>query len=134
MAELKTKPTKASVTQFIAAIKDEEVREDCRDLLKLMKRASGKTPKMWGSSIVGFGDYRYVYASGREGDWFQLGFSPRKGAITLYLMCGLAAVKKHLVHLGRHKTGGGCLYIKKLADVDRTVLTKMLTTACRKRR
>lgn len=134
MAELKTKPTKASVTQFIAAIKDEEIRKDCRDILKLMKRASGKTPKMWGSSIVGFGDYHYVYASGREGDWFQLGFSPRKGAITLYLMCGLAAVKEHLDHLGRYKTGGGCLYIKKLADVDRTVLGQLLTTACRKRR
>jgi hypothetical protein len=132
VAELKTRPTRASVAAFIAGLPDAQVRRDCRTLSKLMKTASRKPPKMWGSAIVGFGDVHYVYASGREGDWFQIGFSPRKGALALYLMTGLGPMKDLLRSLGKHKTGKGCLYVKSLADIDQSVLIMMLDRACTK--
>lgn len=127
-AELKTKKNDASVAGFIDAIKDESVRKDCLEILKMMKSATKAEPKMWGASIVGFGDYHYKSpATGREGDWFAAGFSPRKQNLTLYLMGGLDMHKAALKKLGKHTTGVGCLYIKKLADVDKTVLKSIIS-------
>jgi hypothetical protein len=124
MAELKTKVTKASVENFIEGIKDERKRQDCYELLKLMKKATKAEPKMWGTSIIGFGDYHYTYASGREGEWFVAGFSPRAQNLTLYMMGGFD--QKVLKRLGKYKTGKGCLYINKLEDVDRKVLNELI--------
>jgi hypothetical protein len=129
MAENKTKPTDASVTYFLDQIKESRKREDCFALLKMMESVSKEKPIMWGSSIVGFGLYHYVYESGREGDTVQLGFSPRKEAITIYMMCSLAHVADELPKLGKYKTGKGCLYIKSLKDVDAAVLRRILTKA-----
>lgn len=126
-AELKTKKNEASVEDFLNAITDEARRKDCFTVLELMKKATKAEPKMWGGSIVGLGDYHYKYASGRESDWFQMGFSPRKDALTLYLLPGLEAHTDSLAKLGKHKTGKGCLYIKSLADIDLKVLKAMLT-------
>jgi hypothetical protein len=126
MAELKTKPTQASVAEFIASI-DPGRQADCKALSKMMERATGAKAKMWGAAIVGFGDTHYKYASGREGDWFPLGFSPRKKDLTLYLMGGLD--DDLLARLGKHKRGQGCLYIGKLADVDTTVLQELIQTS-----
>jgi Domain of unknown function (DU1801) len=127
MAELKTKVNKASVDKFLKGIKDEQSRDDCYKILEVMKKATKAEPKMWGTSIVGFGDYHYKYASGREGDWFLVGFSPRKQNLTLYLMGGLGAHDELLSNLGKYTTGKGCLYIKKLEDVDMKVLKKLVT-------
>ncbi|HEU4719147.1 MAG TPA: DUF1801 domain-containing protein [Bacteroidia bacterium] len=129
MAGLKTKKTTASVEDFLDAIKDEERRSDCHAIVKLMKKVTKAEPKMWGPAIVGFGDYRYVYDSGREGDWFKMGFSPRKQNLTLYSMGGLARFTSLLKKLGKHKTGKGCLYIDRLADIDKKVLEKLLSTS-----
>jgi hypothetical protein len=126
MAENKTKPTTASVEEYLAAIVDESRRKDCQDLAKLMTKISKQKPKMWGTSIVGFGSYHYKYESGREGDSCLVGFSSRKGDISLYLRASSAAQAKLLAKLGRHKKGGGCLYIRKLADVDSKVLEQMV--------
>jgi hypothetical protein len=126
MAELKTKPTKASVSTFIKSLADDETRRDCRELVKLMKAATGASPKMWGESIVGFGNCHLKYASGRELDWFYVGFSPRKAALTLYLSCDLSQHSRLLKKLGKHKIGKGCLYIKKLADVDQQTLSELI--------
>lgn len=128
MAELKTQKTKASVAAFLRTV-DAARRNDCEAIVRLMQQATKAKPKMWGSSIVGFGDYHYKSASGREGDWFMMGFSPRKGNLTLYLLPGVAAYLDDLARLGPHKTGGACLYIKRLADVDRTVLKRIVTAA-----
>jgi hypothetical protein len=125
MAELKTKPTKASVTAFIKSMADKQTQKDCRDLVKLMKAATGASPKMWGESIVGFGNCHLKYASGRELDWFYVGFSPRKAALTLYLSCDLSQHSRLLKKLGKHKIGKGCL-IKRLADVDQEVLAELV--------
>jgi hypothetical protein len=130
MAELKTKVTKASVEKFLEGINDEKKREDCFQLLKIMKKATKSEPKMWGPAIVGFGDYRYKYASGREGDWFLAGFSPRAQNLTLYLMGGLDS--ETMKKLGKYKTGKGCLYINKLEDVDLKVLSTLITDAVKK--
>ena len=126
MVELKTKKTKASVKAFVDAIKDDKRRADCRTVQKLMKGVTGKVPRMWGDSIVGFGDYQYKYASGREGDWFLVGFSPRKANLTMYLMCDLTTQRPLLQKLGKHKTGKGCLYVNKLTDVDLGVPKKLV--------
>ncbi len=134
MAELKTKPTRASVAGFIAGIQDATVRRDCRTLVALMRSATGKPARMWGSSIVGFGDVHYVYASGREGDWFQIGFSPRKGTLTLHMTGCLDQVQDLLPALGKHRAGKGCLYIHSLDDVDRAVLARIIRKAGKKRR
>jgi len=128
-AELKTKKTEASVEAFLAAIQDESVREDCTEITRIMKQAAKDEPKMWGSSIVGFGHYHYKYASGRENDWFQIGFSPRKQNITIYFMGSLADHEASLQKLGKHTTGKGCLYIKGLEDVDKKVLKEILVNA-----
>jgi len=125
VAELKTQVTKASVNKFLEGIKDEKKRQDCYEILKIMKRATKAEPKMWGTSIVGFGDYHYMYASGREGDWFITGFSPRTQNLTLYMMGGFDS--EVLQRLGKYKTGKGCLYINKLADVDLKVLNELIT-------
>ena len=128
MAELKT-VTRASVKDFIAKLKDPDQRKECETLLKLMKKASGATPKMWGTSIVGFGTYHYKGASGREGDWFTVGFSPRSQSLTIYLIAGVAKFGPLLKKLGKHKLGKGCLYIRRLTDVDLKVLEQLVTQA-----
>ena len=125
MAELKTKPTASSVTEFIAKVKDETTRKDCATLIKLMKRLTKKPPVMWGPTMVGFGSYHYVYASGHSGDSFLVGFSPRKPALTLYVTIVdryPALMKK----LGKYKAGKSCVYVKSLADVDLTVLEELI--------
>lgn len=129
MTELKTRATDANVETFIESIADESRRQDCRSLLELMKRASGSEPKMWGTSIVGFGSYHYRYASGREGDWFLAGFSPRKTDLTLYVMAGFDRYDTLMGRLGKFKTGKSCLYIKRLADVDPSVLRELVTAS-----
>jgi hypothetical protein len=126
MAEVKTKLNDASVDDFLNAIEDEQKRADCFAVSKLMQQATKANPKMWGDSIVGFGAYRYVYASGREGDWMLVGFSPRKGNITLYIMAGFEQYDDLMKKLGKHKTGKSCLYIKSLADVDKGVLKELI--------
>ena len=125
MAELKTQVTKASVNKFLEGIRDEKKREDCYQILKIMKRATKAEPKMWGLSIIGFGDYHYKYASGRENDWFITGFSPRVQNLTLYMTGGFDG--EVLKKLGKYKTGKGCLYINKLEDVDKKVLSELIT-------
>jgi hypothetical protein len=126
MSENKTKKTNASIKNFINSIKDENVKKDCNTIIKLMQSITKKEPKMWGSIIVGFGDYHYKYASGREGDFFLTGFSPRKQNLALYLMGGLENQKDKLKKLGKHKTGKSCLYIKSLNDIDKKVLKEMI--------
>lgn len=126
MAELKTKPNEQSVTAFLQAVPDERKREDSFAILELMKEVTGQEPKMWGDSIVGFGNYHYKYATGREGDWFVTGFSPRKQNLTLYIMSGFDEYEALLTQLGKYKTGNACLYINKLADVDREVLKELI--------
>jgi hypothetical protein len=126
MAELKTKLNDASVTEFINGIKDEEKRADSFEILKLMKQVTKEEPKMWGSSIVGFGNVHYKYDSGREGDWFITGFSPRNQNLTLYVIGSFKPHVNLLKKLGKHKTGVGCLYIKKLKDVDTKVLKELI--------
>lgn len=126
MAQNKTQKTTASVTDFIDGIADDSRRKDCRSVLKLMKAATGAPPRMWGPSIVGFGDWRYTSASGRACDWFKVGFASRKNAVSLYLMPGLGRHQALLKKLGKHKTGKGCLYIKQLADIDEAVLTQVI--------
>jgi hypothetical protein len=129
MAETKTKPTIASVTAFLNRIQDPQTRTDCFTILKMMQAISKKEPVMWGSSIIGFGTFHYLYESGREGDTVVIGFSPRKQNISIYMMCGLDRVKDELVKLGKYKTGKGCLYIKSLSDVSTPALNKILTKA-----
>ncbi len=125
MAELKTKPTDQSVADFLNAIPDEQKRADAFAIVKLMKQVTRTEPVMWGS-IVGFGRYHYKYASGREGDSMLVGFSPRKQNLTLYLMLGAGNYSDLLKKLGKHKTGKGCLYINKLADVDIPTLKELM--------
>jgi Domain of unknown function (DU1801) len=132
MAELKTKMTRASVSKFVNATNDEQMRRDCKALLALMKRISGEEPSMWGTSIVGFGSYHYRYDSGREGEWFRIGFSPRKNAISIYVTAGFRGMEDALKRLGKHKRGASCLYIKKLDEVDRSQLTKVLSIGYQK--
>ena len=131
-AENKTKETKASVEKFLNGIKDEKKREDSFKILKMMKQITKSEPKMWGSSMVGFGNYHYKYASGREGDWFLTGFSPRKQSLTLYMMSYLEKHENILKRLGKYKTGKGCLYIKQLEDVDMRVLKELISTTVKK--
>jgi hypothetical protein len=127
MAELKTRKTKASVAAFLAKIADEGRRKDCKTLVRIMKKATGAKPEMWGPSVVGFGSYHYKYESGREGDWFLAGFSPRKQDLTLYIMSGFSAYGGLLAKLGKHKNGKACLYLKRLADVDLAVLEELVS-------
>jgi hypothetical protein len=129
MAELKTKQTEVSVNDFLEKVESEQVRDDCREIIKLMKKVTGSPPKMWGPSIIGFGEYHYKYESGHEGDMCITGFSPRKGNLTLYVMAGFAGQDALLKKLGKYKATKGCLYIKKLEDVDMTVLEKIVKGA-----
>ena len=126
MAELKTKPTEVSVDDFLKGVEHPRRAEDARTLLALMRRITGKRPKMWGPSIVGFGSYRYKYASGREGEWFLTGFAPRKRNLTLYIMAGFENYDSLLADLGKYKTGKSCLYINKLEDVDIPTLRELI--------
>lgn len=123
MAELKTKKTERSVEEFLNDVPAEAVRDDCFALVKLMTKVTGEAPRMWGPSIVGFGQYHYRYDSGHEGDMCLAGFSPRKQNITLYVTPGTATTMEKL---GKHKAGKGCIYIKRLQDVDTRVLTTLI--------
>ncbi|NCU10778.1 MAG: DUF1801 domain-containing protein [Sphingomonadaceae bacterium] len=129
-AELKTKPTGLSVAEFLAAVPDARRRAEAAEIDALHRRVTGCEPKLWGPSIVGYGSYRYKYDSGREGTWMRAGFSPRKGALTIYLMGNYvnrqAEADALFARLGKHTTGKSCLYIKKLADVDMAVLEQLV--------
>ena len=124
--ELKTIVNDASVEGFLNSVTDEQKRNDCFEILRLMEQVTKEEPKMWGSSIVGFGSYHYKGASGREGDWMLTGFSPRKANLTLYILGGFESSQDLLNKLGKHKTSVGCLYIKKLEDVDKEVLKELI--------
>ncbi len=126
MSDLKTRPTASSVDAFIDAVDDEQKRADCRVVAELMTEVTGADGVMWGSSIVGFGSYHYRYASGREGDFFEAGFSPRKRALTIYVMAGFREYDDLLGRLGKHTTGKSCLYVKRLAEIDLDALREML--------
>ncbi|MEP7373920.1 MAG: DUF1801 domain-containing protein [Chitinophagaceae bacterium] len=126
MAKNKTTENTNSVTDFINAVADETKRNDCFQIIELMQKQTKFPAKMWGGAIVGFGSYHYKYESGREGDAPLIGFSPRVNAITLYLAAGFDKKEDLLKKLGKHKTGGGCIYIKKLGDVDTKVLKEMI--------
>lgn len=126
MAEAKTKPTKASVTQFLNKIPDEARREDCFAVAKMMEEITGSKPQMWGPSIVGFGSFSYKYASGHSGDWPVAAFSPRKSDLTLYLTPGFQKREELMSQLGQHRTGKSCLYIKRLSDIHIPTLKKLL--------
>jgi len=126
MAELKTKLNDASVTKFLEKVADEQRRRDCFTIVELMSKATKSEPKMWGTSIVGFGIRRLKYASGRELDWMIIGFSPRKQDLTLYLTNGGSMREDLLAKLGKHKTGKGCLYLKTLDDVHLPTLKKLI--------
>ena len=133
LAEIKTKPTSVSVEDFINIIPDEQKRKDSFVILEMMKKASGEEPVMWGSSIIGFGNKRYKSpTTGREVDWLRIGFSPRKANLSLYISIGIQEHAAALEKLGKHKTGVGCLYINKLADVDMKVLEEMIETSLKK--
>lgn len=126
MAENKTQQTEKSVTAFLAGIKDADTRKDCGQLVKLMGAITRAKPKMWGSSMVGFGNHHYKYASGREGDIFVIGFAPRKTNLVLYQIGGLDKKSELLKKLGKHKLGGGCLYIRSLGDIHLPTLKELL--------
>ncbi len=126
MAELKTKKNDGDVEAFLNNVAHDKRRTDAFKMLDLMKEVTGEQPKMWGASIIGFGDYHYKYESGREGDWFLTGFSPRKQSLTLYITSGFAQYQELMAKLGKHKTGKGCLYINKLEDVDEAVLKTLV--------
>jgi hypothetical protein len=128
VAESKTKATDVDPLEFIDKVDGEEKRKDAKDLVRLMSNVTGKPPRMWGPTIIGFGKYHYKYESGREGEICMTGFSPRKPSLVLYLGPGLED-KKLLARLGKHKVGKGCLYINKLADVDRAVLKELVVKA-----
>jgi hypothetical protein len=129
MAELKTRPTGDDVVAHLQSIEDEQRRADCFALLEMMKRATGAEPVLWGNGIIGFGDYHYRSSSGREGDWFEAGFASRKANIAVHIMPGIDRYGEILERLGKHKTGVGCVYIKRLSDIDVNVLEELVTTA-----
>ena len=129
--DLKTKKTGKNVRTFLASIEHETRRKDCLVLLELMEEVTGKKPKMWGDSIVGFGEYHYKYASGREGDWMVTGFSPRKQNLVIYIMAGFSNYAEIMDNLGKYKTGKSCLYVKKLDDIDTKQLKKLVSRSYR---
>lgn len=136
MADAKTRPGTQSVAAFLAALPDAQMRKDSKVVAAMMRKATGCKPVLWGGSIVGFDRYRYRYASGREGEWPIVGFAPRKSALVLYVMPGFADYEELLGRLGKHATGKSCLYLKRLADVDLTVLEALVrasVTAMRER-
>ena len=127
MADAKTKATTISVSKFLNAIADDARRKDAKTVLKIMRGTTGEKPKMWGTAIVGFGNYHYKYASGREGDWCLTGFSPRKQALSIYIMSGFKGQDALMKKLGKHKIGKSCLYVKKLDDIDLKILEKLVS-------
>ncbi len=129
MAELKTKPTQASVKDFLNQIPDKERRDDCFAIAKIMEEVTGDKPKMWGPSIVGFGTYHYKYASGREGDWPVTGFSPRKKDLTLYIMMGFEKHADLMKQLGKYSNAKSCLYIRRLSDIHVPTLKKLIKSS-----
>ncbi len=131
-AELKTKVNDASVEKFLNSVASEQKRNDCFEILRMMKQITKEEPRMWGSSMVGFGSYHYKGKSGREGDWMLTGFSPRKQNLVLYLMGGLNTHTDLLKELGKFTTGVGCLYIKTLDDVDKKVLKKLVQASVKR--
>lgn len=131
MGEAKTKPTGQTVKDFIAHVADAQARADCAVIARLMEAASGSKGVMWGSSIAGFGTRTIKYAGGKEADWPLIAFSPRRQNLTLYLSLGDDGQQKLLSKLGKHSTGKGCLYIKRLADVDQTVLQKLIKNSAK---
>jgi hypothetical protein len=126
MAELKTQKNEQPVSAFLGAVEDETKRADSRMIVEMMKQATGSNPTMWGASIIGFGEYRYRYANGREANWMLVGFSPRKQNLTLYIMPGFEHYEDLLSRLGKYKTGKACLYIKTLEDVNMGVLKELI--------
>lgn len=126
MAQLKTQPNDQSVTAFLNRVEDETKRQDSFTILDLMQQATGDEPVMWGDSIIGFGTYHYKYASGREGDWFLVGFSPRVQNLTLYIMSGFDEYEELLGKLGKHSTGKSCLFVKRLENIDLNVLKELV--------
>ncbi|KQC02333.1 DUF1801 domain-containing protein [Pedobacter sp. Hv1] len=126
MAELKTKATEQFVQDYLMQIEDETTRQDCQTICKLMEEVTQASAKMWGPAIVGVGDYKYLYESGRTNDWFMMGFSPRKANISLYILgCDADDKKELLTRFGKHKASKGCIYVKKLADIDINVLKEL---------
>jgi hypothetical protein len=133
-SDMKTVRTKRSVTEFVRSVKDPKQRRDLQSLIAIFRKVTGDRPAMWGPSIIGFGSYHYVYSSGREGDWMLAGLAPRKGQLTLYLMGGLKTEKPLLSKLGKHKVGGGCLYLKNLEGIDLKVLGELVRRSVRRLR
>ena len=127
MAAPKTLPNDASVEDFLSSVENVERREDTRAVMAIMERITGETPVMWGDSIIGFGTYHYKYASGREGDWMISAVSPRKAALTVYVMAGFEKFSDLLAKLGKYKTGSSCLYLKRLSDADPEVLEQLIS-------
>jgi hypothetical protein len=124
--ELKTKKNEASVEDFLNTVADESVRADCQTISEMMQKATKAEPKMWGANIVGFGSYQYKNSTGSGYEWMQMGFSPRKQNLTLYLMSGFERYNELMAKLGKHKTGKSCLYLKRLSDVDLDVLQELM--------
>jgi hypothetical protein len=131
MAELKTRPTRASVTAFLNSIEDPGKRADAKKVAAMMRRATGARARMWGPSIVGYGTYTYTNSSNKECEWMLTGYSPRKQALSVYIMSGFSGFKTQLKKLGKHSTGRSCLYIKRLADVDEQVLDELIDRSVR---
>ncbi|PZX51953.1 DUF1801 domain-containing protein [Algoriphagus chordae] len=129
MSELKTKATTESVEDFLNSIEQATRKADGLKLLKIFKEETGEEPVLWGPSIVGFGKYKFKYPSGKEMDWFPVGFAPRKQSISVYIMLGNADLEPFLAKLGKHKKSKGCLYIKKLSDVDEDIFREMIRTS-----
>lgn len=129
MAGNKTVPTGAAVQDFLENVNNDQRRADALEVLAMMRDITGEEPRMWGSSIVGFGEYHYRYESGREGDFMKVGFSPRKQALSLYIMGGFASQEQLLARLGTFSTGKSCLYVKKLDDIDRSVLGELIAAS-----
>ncbi|MEQ9439560.1 MAG: DUF1801 domain-containing protein [Cyclobacteriaceae bacterium] len=126
MATLKTQPTDRNITEFLSSVEDTQRREDCFTLLSLMQEVTGEAPRYWHSNMIGFGTYHYRYESGREGDWFITGFSPRKQSLTLYIMAGFTRYDELMTQLGKYKTGKSCFYVKRLSDIDPEVLRELI--------
>lgn len=129
MADLKTQQNERDIVEFLNGVENEQRKADSFELLELFSRLTGEKPKMWGDSIVGFGTYHYKYSSGREGDWFLTGFSPRKQNLTIYIMPGFERYDGIMERLGKYKTGSSCLYVNKLTDVDRALLEELVVTS-----
>ncbi len=129
MADAKTKANDGDVEAFLASVENERRREDCRTVMTMMREVTGEEPRLWGDSIIGFGSYHYVYASGREGDWPLTGVSPRKQSLTLYIMPGFDRYESLMARLGKHRTGKSCLYVNRLDDVDPEVLRELVESS-----